>query len=141
MKMRMKTPAFVNRYAMVKLLMVWLLIVNGFSFLQAQDSLPKSPSVEIKYVGVLEDQLVFEVAYDPSEKESFSVEIEDQDGFQFYYGRFRQKAFKKQYAIDKADLGNNTITFVLATRNGVSKQVFNVAASSRVIEEVSVVKL
>ena len=138
---RMKTPAIVSRYAIVKLLMVWLLVVNSFSFLQAQDTVTKSPAAEIKYVGMLDQQLIFEVKYQPGPNESFSVEIEDQDGYQFYFGRFKQKSFKKQYAIDKTDLGNNTITFVLATQDGVRKQVFNVAASTRVVEEVSVVKL
>lgn len=140
MKKQMKTPISNVRSAFVKLAMVALIIFNSFGILQAQ-SLSKSPAAEIKYIGVVDNKLVFEVEYRNESEAGFLLEIRDENGYKFYSARFRQKNFRKKYAIDKAELGNSSITFVLAAKGNVQQQEFDVNASSRIVEEVSVVKL
>ncbi|HUC81452.1 MAG TPA: hypothetical protein VMR70_11080 [Flavisolibacter sp.] len=136
----MKTQVSKARFAILKLAMICLLLVNTAAVLQAQ---PKSnnPKAEIKYVGVVEDKYVFEVVYPNDPQNVFSLEIKDEQGFQFYFGKFKQKSFKKQYAIDKYEVNNGSITFVLATPGGVQKQSFDINSTTRTIDEVSVVKL
>jgi hypothetical protein len=63
------------------------------------------------------------------------------NGFEFYTGKFKQKNFKKKYAIDKSELNNTSISFVLASQGNVQQQEFDINASSRLVEEISVVKL
>ena len=140
MEKQMKTQSSGLRYTLVKFIMVWVLLVNSLGILQAQ-GLSKSPSAEIKYIGIVDDKLVFEIAYNSDGQNVFSVEIKDEAGYQFYYGKFKQKSFRKQFAIDKAELNNSSISFELSSLGSVKKEVFDINASARIVEEVSVVKL
>ena len=140
MEKQMKTQSSTVRNAILKLVLVWLLIVNAFGIAQAQP-LSDSPSAEMKYIGMVDDKLVFEIEYKNESQNVFTVEIKDEDGFQFYQGKFKQRAFKKQFAISKDELRNNSITFVLAAQGKLQKQTFDINATSRLVEEVSVVKL
>ena len=136
----MKTPISNVRSTFFKLAMVSLLLFNSFNILQAQ-SVSKSPNAEIKYVGMMDNKLVFEVTYKNETEAGFLLEIRDGNGFEFYSAKFKQKNFKKRYAIDKNELGNISLTFVLASGGNLQQQEFDVNASSRMVEEISVVKL
>ena len=136
----MKTPMSNVRSTFFKLAMVSLLLFNSFNILQAQ-SVSKSPNADIKYVGMLDNKLVFEVNYKNEAEAGFILEIRDGNGFEFYSAKFKQKNFKKRYAIDKNELGNISLTFVLASDGNLQQQEFDVNASSRMVEEIRVVKL
>ena len=136
----MKTPVSNVRSTFFKLAMVSLLLFNSFGILQAQ-SVSKSPNAEIKYVGMLDNKLVFEVNYKNEAEAGFILEIRDGDGFEFYSAKFKQKNFKKRYAIDKNELGNISLTFVLASEGNLQQQEFDVNTSSRIVDEIRVVKL
>ena len=136
----MKTPVSNVRSTFFKLAMVSLLLFNSFGILQAQ-SVSKSPNAEIKYVGMLDNKLVFEVNYKNEAEAGFILEIRDGDGFEFYSAKFKQKNFRKRYAIDKNELGNISLTFVLASEGNLQQQEFDVNTSSRIVDEIRVVKL
>jgi len=140
MKKQTKTPTSVIRNASIKVAMFCLLMVPSFGLLHAQ-LLLKSPSADVRYVGVAEDKLVFEVAYQNDAETNFVLEIRDANGYELYSARFKQKNFRKRYAISKYELGNNSLTFVVASRGNIVQQEFDVNANSRLIEEISVVKL
>lgn len=140
MEKQMKTQSTVVRNTIIKVTMICLLIVNSFSAINAQN-LSNSPNAEIKYVGIVDNKLVFEVEYKNVSGVPFILEIRDADGFEFYTGKFKQKNFRKKYAIDKSELRNTSISFVLASQGNVHQQEFDINASSRVVEEISVVKL
>ena len=140
MEKQMKNDVSNVRSTFVKMAMLVVLLANSFNLLHAQN-ISTSPEPEIKYIGVFDDQLVFEIEYNNEAQSPFSLEIRDENGYQFYFSKFKQKGFKKKYAISKAELGNSSITFLLTAHGNSTKQVFDVNASSRVVEEVSVVKL
>ena len=136
----MKTPVSNVRSTFFKLALVSLLLFNSFGILQAQ-SVSKSPNAEIKYIGMVDDKLVFEVNYKNEAEAGFLLEIRDGNGFEFYSAKFKQKNFKKRYAIDKNELGNISLTFVLASEGNLQQQEFDVNTSSRIVDEIRVVKL
>lgn len=140
MEKQMKTQMSKARYTIFKLAMICVLLVNSAIVLQAQSS-NTTPQPEIKYVGVVDDKYVFEVVYPNETQNVFSVEIKDENGYQFYFNKFKQKGFRKQYAIDKFELGNGSITFLLSAQGAVKKQSFDISTSTRTVDEVSVVKL
>jgi hypothetical protein len=141
MEKQMKNRTTTARNVFFKLALSAIIAAGSFTSANAQNSAVTSPTPQIKYIGSLGDKIVFQVDYDNKSQDGFSVEIKDYQGFQFYFDKFKDKAFKKKYAIDKAELGNNSITFTVTTKAGVQQQVFDVNTTSRVVEEVSVVKL
>lgn len=136
----MKKHTTTARNQFFKLALSGFIATASLTSAQAQNTTASS-APEIKYIGTMDDKLVFQVEYDNQFQEGFSVEITDQQGYQFYFSKFNDKTFKKRYAIDKAELGSNSISFKVATKTTAKEQVFDVNASFRVIEEVSVVKL
>src|SRR5829696_2169214 len=112
MEKQMKNQPSKVRNAIFKLVMVTVLMANSFSLLLAQ-GVSKSPEAEIKFIGVVDDQLIFEIEYSNDAQNVFTLEIKDENGYQFYFNKFKQKGFKKKYAISKSELGNNSITFLL----------------------------
>lgn len=132
-----KTPA---RNQFFKLIVAGFIAAASFTSTQAQSS-TELPAPQIKYIGSLGDKLVFQVDYNNESSDAFSLEIKDGQGYQFFFDRFKDKAFKKKFAIDKSELGDNAIQFTIATKDAIKKQSFDVNASYRVVEEVSVVKL
>ena len=140
MEKQMKTQLSAVRNTIIKFTMILLLTGSSLSAVQAQKASP-SPNAEIKYIGIVDNKLVFEVEYKNASEVPFILEIRDANGFEFYTGKFKQKNFRKKYAIDKSELNNTSISFVLASQGNVQQQEFDINASSRVVEEISVVKL
>ena len=133
--MLMKTPRF--RSLMMSFALASLLLSIS---LHTSAQPPTGVPAEIKYIGLVNDKLVFEIVYINEEQESLSLQIKDQGGYLFYFERSKEKKFLRRFAIDKTELGKNAITFVLSTKDNIHKQVFDVNASFRVVEEVSVVQ-
>lgn len=122
-----------------KLLLVWMLLLGNASFLQAQVLTAVSPA-EIKYVGMVDNNLVFNISLTNEELDGFTLEIKDGQGYQFFFGKFKEKGFRKFYAIDRSELGNNTIRFELISKGKVQKQEFEITSSPRLVDETTVVK-
>jgi len=122
-----------------KLSMVFLLVISTFAKVQAQDSILPFNNPQLKYMGIAEGRLLFQVDFQQQSSENFTIEIKDQQGYQLYLEKFRTKNFRKQFAIEKADLENNTITFVVLLQGQVQK-TFDVNKSLRMVEDISIVK-
>lgn len=142
MKKQTTTTATGLRTSFARLLTAGLLTVGSFSAAEAQTA--KSPvDADIKYAGTSNDKLLFAVNFDNKTAEPFTVEVKDGDGYVFYNNRFKDKKFRKFFAIDKNELEKASITIQVATREGVQKQVFDVNTTSKFVQDVnvSVVKL
>jgi hypothetical protein len=121
-------------------LVLFIFLAGAPVLVSAKNIEPKSEIV--KYVGVVEDQVVFQFNYENVTGEIFSVAIKDQNGNVLYSGKFNDKKFSKQFRMDKSELGNAvSLSFILTTQNDKQNQVFNVSSTSRVVEDVVVTKL
>lgn len=140
MKKQMTTRTANLRTAILKFAFAALFVTATGAALNAQTT-PSTPGARVQYIGTADDKLVFEIQYANIAGESFSVEIKDAQGYQFYFDRSKDKSFRKRFAIARTELGDNAISFVVTGKAGVQQQTFDVNASFRVVEEVSVVKL
>jgi hypothetical protein len=141
MEKQMKTQTTTSiRSSFAKFLAAGLLTAGSFSMVQAQDS-TKTPEADIRYAGTMNDKLLFGVEYKNESAQPFTVELKDADGYVFYVSRFNDKQFRKFFAIDKYELDKASIIIQLATKDGIQKQVFDVNTTSKMVQEVSVVKL
>ena len=140
MEKQMKNQLSGIVYAFFKLFLVALLLLQSTVILHAQTVI-ETPGAEIKYIGVVDNKLVFQINYRNDGPTPFSLEIKDNQGYQFYFGKFKEKSFQKLYAIDKAELGENELTFEFSAKGKVQKQVFEINTSSRLVEELNVTQL
>jgi hypothetical protein len=94
----------------------------------------------VRYLGVQDDMLIFNVSYNNPQGGKFLVQVLDQDGNQLFQDIFRDKAFYRQFRLPKVD--KDQITFVI--RKGQDAPVekrFAVNISSRLVQEVAIKKL
>ncbi|MDB5208877.1 MAG: hypothetical protein JWR72_3952 [Flavisolibacter sp.] len=138
MKKQMTTSK--SRTIPFRLLLAGLLFIGSTSLVQAQENVVPASAPNVKYVGIVDARYVFQVDFQNDAPE-FTLEIKDQQGYQLFVDRFNTKKFRKQFAIEKGDFGDNAITFTFVSKGIIQKQVFDISTFSRVVEEVSVVKL
>ncbi len=110
---------------------VIVLISGTINTLQAQE--PKLPSAsEVKYIGMSDGKLVFQINYQSDSYKTFNLEIKDRQGYSFYNEVIKAKKFTQQFAIEKYDMQNNSITFFISSKNNVNKYSFDISTSLRV---------
>jgi hypothetical protein len=101
---------------------------------------PATDSATVKYLGVQDDMLIFNVSYDNPSGNKFLVAVKDQDGTQLYQNLFRDKTFYKQFRLPKTD--KDKVIFVI--RKGQDAPIvktFAVNVDSRFVQEVAIKKL
>jgi hypothetical protein len=94
----------------------------------------------VKYLGIQEDMVVFNISCPNPEGNKFSLTLKDQDGIPLYQNVFSEKGFYKQFRLPKTD--KNKITFVL--RNGREAEVaksFEINVNSRFVEDIAIKKI
>ncbi|MBS1662458.1 MAG: hypothetical protein JST68_15550 [Bacteroidetes bacterium] len=94
----------------------------------------------VKYLGLQDDMVVFNVSYSNPEGGKFQVTVKDQDGTQLYQSFFSDKAFYKQFRLPRAE--KDRIVFII--KNGHDADVvktFEINVNSHYIQEVAVKKL
>lgn len=135
----MKTQTATVRSTFTRAFFAGLLAMSSFSVVKAQNA--NKPEADIRYAGTYNDKLIFEVDYKNDTQEPFTLEIKDGEGYVFYNSRFKEKSFRKYFALDKSELFKTSITIQVATKNAIQKQVFDVNTTTKTVDEISVVKL
>lgn len=126
------------------LLRIGLASLLTFSFapvMHAQDEKPGSSAVSISYAGMIENKPVFLVEFENTTGEAVTVSLKDDQGNVFYSERFRERKFSKKFQLDRDDLDNVKLTFVLATARERQAQSFELNTRTRTIQDVVVNKL
>ena len=106
----------------------------------APGAVPVTDSATVKYLGMQDDLLIFNVSYDNPKGDKFVVAVKDQDGTQLYQNLFKDKAFNKQFRLPKTD--RDKVIFVI--RNGQEAPIvktFTVNVDSHFVQEVAIKKL
>lgn len=101
---------------------------------------PSADSAVIKYLGIQDDMLLFNVSYNNPYGSVFSIIIKDQEGSSLYKGSFRDKAFFKQFRVPNTD--KQRITFVIRNAGDADMvRSFEVNHNSHFVEDVAIKKL
>lgn len=125
--MKQTTPATIRK---ISFLFLAFLSLSFSTF--AQDA------PELKFLGISEGKLVFEFNYQSTGTASYLVEIVDQDGYQLFSERSKDKVFKKYFAIAKSDLESNVIS--VRIEQGKTQQKFDINRTVRTVEDVRIVR-
>jgi hypothetical protein len=110
------------------------------SLLHAQGLNDNAPSL-IKYLGGNNDELLFQMEYDNQTAESFLVIIKDEDGTILFTEKVKGKRFSKKFQFSRAEMGSQKLIFSVVTTKEKQTEVFQVATSTRVVEDVVVTRL
>ena len=118
-------------------------LVLAAATVQAQSTVTGAGQTEnaiVKYLGMQDEMIVFNVSYTNPEGSKFQLTVKDQDGAQLYQNIFSEKSFYKQFRLPKGE--KDRIVFII--RNGKDADVvktFEINVNSRFVQEVAVKKL
>lgn len=117
------------------------LVVTSFSSVaNAQQFSTTTDHPEIKYLGTVEDKLVFQIDL-KSVSAKQSVSIRDEQGNTLYTERIDGTTFSRKFAFEKEEFEGKKVSFVIHGGKASSAQTFQVARNWRTIEDLVITKL
>ena len=121
-------------------------LLFGASFLlivstaHAQSTESGANDAAVKYLGVQDDLLVFDVSYTNPTGGKFQIVVKDQDGAAIYQNLFAEKTIYKQFRLPKSE--KDRVVFVIRDfRDADIVKAFDINVNSRIIHEVAVRKV
>ena len=119
-----------------------VLMLGIITSVKAQDSNKANASVvEIKYLGSVDNQPIFQVAFDNQRQENVQVSITDENGVELYGEKFREKRFSKKFKFEKLDTDPFKLRFTLTSDNEKLSQIFEVNTKVWTVQDVVVTRL
>ena len=108
---------------------------------QANDSSRVIP-VELKFLGEVKDQLVFQVNFDGNAEENeFTVAIIDEAGYTLYRENIKGEKVTKRFLLSADEVRDNTLRFQITSKKSNQTVVYEVNQTARIIQDVVVNKL
>ena len=116
----------------------------AFSFIAtvtwATDGRNDTPAVSLKYIGVVQNQPMFQLDLNSVEETEFYVSIKDQYGQVFYTEKIKAKNFTRNFRLDTESFEDAVLK--VEVRDGNKKpEVFTINRNTRYYEETSISKL
>ena len=108
-----------------------LVFVLAFTTAHAQ-----TEKATVKYLGVEEDMIVFNVSYANPEGNKFLLSIRDQQGNALYQSTFNDKTFYKQFRLPRTEKDN--VVFLIRNMANKNMARFQIEATNRMVEDVVV---
>lgn len=106
----------------------------------ANDVKNDSTVAELKYVGLLKNQPIFQLDLNSIKEEYFNISIKDQHGDILYSEKVKTKMFTRTFRLDTDNLEDAILK--VEVRSGNKKpEVFTINRNTRYYEETSISKL
>jgi len=99
------------------------------------------PAAELKYIGNLKNQPVFQLDLNSAQEDDFLICIKDQFGEILYSERVKAKVFTRQFQLDTDDLIGAVLRVEVRAAKNNKPAVFTINRNSRLVEETSISKL
>lgn len=115
-------------------------LVFSVTDVQAADS-TKTPPVEIRYIGNMNEKPVFQIEFDNESGEDVYLALRDGWGETIYGEWVKDKKYTRKIQIENFDVDELKITVVLRSKKGYQTQSFRISQNTRTVEDVAVAKL
>lgn len=101
----------------------------------------KETPVEVKFLGNLNEQPVFQIQFDNAAAEEILFVMRDAEGTVIYSEKFSGKRFSKKFQFEKADLSDLNVQLELVSKKSNETQAYTISKSTRTVDEVVVSRL
>jgi hypothetical protein len=131
----MKTK--IKNYATIALFMAFSFMTTIVS---ANDGNKDTPGAELKYLGLINNQPIFQLNVNSDKEEYFVISVKDQFGETLYSEKVKTKIFTRNFRLDTENLDDAMLR--VEVRSGNKKpEVFTINRNTRFYEETSINKL
>lgn len=120
------------------LLLIALVFVND---VKANEDKPKSNTVQLIYLGLLENNPVVEIIFDSKKEDIYTIGFRDKNGVLFYTEKIKIAKGSKKFAFNADEINLTSLTVEVKNRTNKEEEVFTITKNKSVVEETVVVKL
>lgn len=99
---------------------------------------PKNP--EIRYLGTVQDKLVFQIDLPGVSENHQYISIKDEDGMTLFTERIRDNKFSRKFAFEKEEFEGKKLSFVIYGGKETTAQTFQVTRNMRMVEDVVITR-
>ena len=125
-------------------LMVFALIALtlGFSTITLANDEGKAKNItDLKFIGNMENQPVFQLSLNNTEDDEFTVTFRDEAGTVLYTDKFKGANINKKFMLKTEDFGDTALNVVVKSKKFNSTEVYTINRSHTYVEETVVNKL
>lgn len=134
----MKKLSTITRIGAIALLFVLALNLST----QAQANNETNPAgVELKFIGNVKNQPAFQLTYNGTTENEFTVVVRDQYSNTLYKDNVKGSTISKKFVLNMEELGDVDVTFEIYTKNSNKPVVFEVTKNTRYVQDVVINKV
>lgn len=131
-----------NKSKAIIIAMVTLISTSFSKPLSAMDKKVDPVGVEIKYLGFVDKNPVFEISSNNAEVDNFFITIRDRAGNILYSEKLSGKSFSRRYRIDtQEEITDGGLRFEVRSANSKKTEIYVVGVNENVTREVAVNKI
>ncbi|MBC8035360.1 MAG: hypothetical protein H7Y03_14520 [Chitinophagaceae bacterium] len=105
-----------------------LLFTLGLSFSASANDVKKpTSSIELKFIGNLENKPVFQLSLLNEETDEFYITITDAQGIVLYSDEVKGTNIVRKFAIDTEEIGDGTLRVVVIARSNNHKETYEIS--------------
>ena len=113
-----------------------------FTTVASAKGVQKDPPVaQLKYIGSVKDQPVFQLDLNADKEDHFVISIKNELGESIYSERVKAKVFTRKYRLDTESLQDDALRVEVRSESSKKAEVFTITRYARFVEETSVNKL
>ena len=128
-----------------KAIIVGLMAIISTSFgnpVSAMDKKSDPPGVEIRYLGFVNKNPVFEITTNNAETDNFFITIRDEAGTVLFSEKLSGKSLSRKYRIDtEEEIGKGGLRFEVRSVNSKKTAVYIASISENITKEMAVTKV
>ncbi|WP_207511966.1 hypothetical protein [Longitalea luteola] len=123
-------------------LITLITLTVGFSTVTlANDGGKKQHTTELKFIGNMENQPVFELNLTNTEDDEFIVTFRDEAGNVLYTDKFKGANITKRFMLKSEDFGDTALNVSVRSKKNNTTEVYTINRSHTYVEETVVNKL
>ena len=116
----------------------------AFSFMTttilAGEKYSGSPSADLKYIGVVQNNPVFQLDLNSTEVKNYTIAIKDLDGNTLYKENVKAKNVSRKFALDVDYIDDEVLKVEVYADKNRKPEVFTIKRNTRFVEEATISK-
>lgn len=131
-----------NRLIAIAFFTVFSVAAAPFAAVAADSSYNRVMPVELKLVGNINNQPIFQLTYvGNTEQDEFTIVIRDEDGNSLYRENIKGESFTKKFLLNKDEVGDGALRFEISSKKFSKTVVYEINRNTRQVEDLVISKL
>jgi hypothetical protein len=118
-----------------------LLVLTSSVSVMANDKIVPSSVVELKFIGNLENQPVFQLNLLNKEADEFYISISDLEGNVLYSDKVKGINITRKFAINTEEVGDRALRLTVYSKNNNNKESYEISRTQNYVLEASVTRV